>query len=449
MHKVFLPSSVSRERLVLLPGLAALLLATARPLHKYVRGALAPAISAAAHRQMHVLAAIQRLHSPLLDALSHASAMSVTVEFYVALLPLLFWLGWQEVAMKLILGLSLCCFVCFAWKDLLCCPRPRHMLRRPGAPPVAVKEDKHDDIEYGAPSGHVALSVCLNFYLVNELVQYGIVPHQLAGGMHAFSALWILWIAFGRMYLGMHTPVDLGTGALMGLSMLGLWSSVDEACLDWLRTNPNALTYSLLAFATAAFHWPTGDEYTTSFLEAGVTFLGAAWGACWCAARRAPRCAAALAAGSPRPAALPPASPPPGPGPRTAPGGRRAEPAALPPRRPQGGQPPRRRARPAAAQPLGRAAAGRVCAAPQRRRLCGQAGCGLRHSAGRQGPLEEGGAGGQQALPRPQPPSSCALLRLCPHPHPQPRPHPPARALVQPASSPPPSRRPPARSRRR
>jgi membrane-associated phospholipid phosphatase len=278
VHKVFLPSSVRHEYLALLPGLAALLLAVARPLHKYVRAALAPAISAMAHRQMHVLAAIQRLHSPLLDALSHASAMSVTVEFYVALLPLLFWLGWQEVAMKLILGLSLCCFVCFAWKDLLCCPRPRHLLRHPGAPPVVVKESKQDDVEYGAPSGHVALSVCLNVYLVNELVQYGIVPPQLAGGMHACSALWILWIAFGRMYLGMHTPVDLATGALMGLSMLGLWSSVDELCLEWLRTNPNALTYSFIAFAAAFFHWPTGDEYTTSFLEAGVTFLGAAWG---------------------------------------------------------------------------------------------------------------------------------------------------------------------------
>jgi membrane-associated phospholipid phosphatase len=276
------PASGASSLLALLPGLAALVLANARPLHKYVRAALAPPFSAMAQRQMHWLAAIQRHRLPLLDSLCHASAMSVSVEFYVALLPLLFWLGWQEVAMKLILGLSLCCFVCFAWKDLLCCPRPRHLLRHPGAPPVVVTEDKAGEVEYGAPSGHVALSVCLNLYLANELVQSGIVAPGLAAGMHACSALWVLWIAYGRMHLGMHTPVDLATGALVGLCTLGLWANVDELCLAWLRASDNALPYSLAAFAAAIFHWPSGDDYTTSFLEAGVTFLGAAFGACWC-----------------------------------------------------------------------------------------------------------------------------------------------------------------------
>jgi membrane-associated phospholipid phosphatase len=274
-------SAGSDAGLTLLPGLALLVLVNLRPLHKYIRSAVAPSVTAAVKQQMQWLASIQSKKSPLMDALAHASATSVTVEFYVALLPLLFWLGWQEVAMKLLLGLSICCFVCFAWKDLLCCPRPRHIVKLQRNPAVVVKENNPNDIEYGAPSGHVALSVCLNFYLINELVQYGIMSQEAADSMHITSGLWIIWIAYGRMYLGVHTPVDLFTGCLMGLSMYGLWSRLDELCLQWLLTNNNAVLYSLIGFSTMIFQWPTGDEYTTSFLEAGVSFLGAAFGAVW------------------------------------------------------------------------------------------------------------------------------------------------------------------------
>jgi len=39
----------------------------------------------------------------------------------------------------------------------------------------------------------------------------------------------------GRLYLGMHSPVDLAAGLIVGLALTGVWCSLDVAVVNFLR----------------------------------------------------------------------------------------------------------------------------------------------------------------------------------------------------------------------
>lgn len=69
------------------------------------------------------------------------------------------------------------------------------------------------------------------------------------------AALWVAWIGFSRVYMGMHTPVDIGGGALIGLMVLSSYLSVDGEQHDAILVSISAahsrskgftaLTYSM------------------------------------------------------------------------------------------------------------------------------------------------------------------------------------------------------------
>lgn len=81
--------------------------------------------------------------------------------------------------------------------------------------------------EYGLPSSHTMHSLCLNFYIAHYFISRGSVSQTWAFGVYVTAALWVAWIGFSRVYMGMHTPVDIGGGALIGLMVLSSYLSVD------------------------------------------------------------------------------------------------------------------------------------------------------------------------------------------------------------------------------
>lgn len=56
--------------------------------------------------------------------LAHLSANTVTVGFFITLLPTAYWLGFHDEALRLTIGLALTTYVNSGWKDYLCSPRP-------------------------------------------------------------------------------------------------------------------------------------------------------------------------------------------------------------------------------------------------------------------------------------------------------------------------------------
>lgn len=96
--------------------------------------------------------------------------------------------------------------------------------------------------EYGLPSSHTMHSLCLNFYIAHFYLGRGAVTGQWAFIAYMAAALWVVWIGFSRVYMGMHTPIDIAGGAVIGIMVLSSYLSFDGA--NFLHTLPccNALT---------------------------------------------------------------------------------------------------------------------------------------------------------------------------------------------------------------
>ncbi len=87
--------------------------------------------------------------------------------------------------------------------------------------------------EYGLPSSHTMHSLCLNFYCAHYFVSRDIIPQHWAFAVYVAAALWVAWIGFSRVYMGMHTPVDIGGGALIAIMVLSSYLAIDgelQAC---------------------------------------------------------------------------------------------------------------------------------------------------------------------------------------------------------------------------
>ncbi|GLI59473.1 hypothetical protein VaNZ11_001356 [Volvox africanus] len=167
-----------------------------------------------------------------------------------------------------------------------------------GPTQVAVIEDAYrSEIEYGAPSMHTWCALVLPAY-------GGVLAHQLGGlsavqcvAVVAGAACWATWVALTRLYLGVHTPVDLVLGALGGSASLGLWRQLGLAQIaalgatvpateevhwaSWLGFFNEQHHLALAAvgglYVTALATYPVPESHTTSY-EYAVIFLGAAYG---------------------------------------------------------------------------------------------------------------------------------------------------------------------------
>ena len=63
-------------------------------------------------------------------------------------------------------------------------------------------------------------SLCLNFYLVIRVIELFELSTITSSLLYATTAVWVVWIAIARVYMGMHTPIDVIGGAVAGLFVL-------------------------------------------------------------------------------------------------------------------------------------------------------------------------------------------------------------------------------------
>ena len=70
-------------------------------------------------------------------------------------------------------------------------------------------------------------SLCLNFFVVHYLLDKQMVPAEWALAMYLGTAVWVAWVGLARVYMGLHTPIDIGAGALLGTLVLVFYLAVD------------------------------------------------------------------------------------------------------------------------------------------------------------------------------------------------------------------------------
>ncbi|KDD74787.1 hypothetical protein H632_c1074p0, partial [Helicosporidium sp. ATCC 50920] len=198
------------------------------------------------------------------------------------MLPAIFWAGLPELGMQLVTLMALSLYVGNAIKDLVCAPRPMALRPRRGAPRVrllgrAFEEAELNAREYGLPSSHAMNSVCFNFYVVWYLLDRGLLASSTAGVLYSAVLVWVLWIAVSRLYLGLHTPVDILAGALAGLTVVNSFAALERSLTAFSVARPCATWVALAACTLLLRLHPRPLVYTPSY-EYSTSFLGVFFG---------------------------------------------------------------------------------------------------------------------------------------------------------------------------
>lgn len=182
----------------------------------------------------------------------------------LAIAGTLFWLFGARIAYRTGFALATGDLLTGALKSTFCVPRP--WLRDPAILPVP--EAQYGAFGYSFPSGHTANTALL------------------AGGLAAAIGRWWLWIpalawiglvAFSRMALGVHTPVDVAGSLLLAVPVV--WGM--GWIYDWTEKNPSKAWLVLAGAALAAAVAWVFVRYKPMPLDADSRFSQDAFRSVW------------------------------------------------------------------------------------------------------------------------------------------------------------------------
>ncbi len=159
----------------------------------------------------------------------------------LGVLGILFWVFGARLAYRAGFALAVGDLVSGAVKSVVCLPRP--WVRDPGIVPV--KAAQFGAWGFSFPSGHVANTT---------LLWGGVAAAARKGWVWVPVVVWIGAVAFSRMYLGVHTPVDVAGAMILAIPLV--WAM--GRLYDWTERNPLCLWrvlagVFLVALATWAF----------------------------------------------------------------------------------------------------------------------------------------------------------------------------------------------------
>ncbi len=210
---------------------------------------------------------LQANGNPLFDLLARLLHEAGSTLFYIILLTLIYWSVDRDLGLRLAAALIVAVVTTEALKALLMTPRPH--LAYPDRVMALVEQGG-----YGIPSGHV----------LQATVLWGVVAlWARRRAVTVAVGLYVLLLAWSRMYAGVHYPQDVVAGLLFGGVTLWLFhrfyadGQARWAALDWPVQAVIVALSSGLAFLVTA-----GSEDGQAIT--GVT-LGAGLGLVWAGRR--------------------------------------------------------------------------------------------------------------------------------------------------------------------
>lgn len=174
-----------------------------------------------------LLRQIQSVGSPLLTSLFKAITFLGNAEFYVFMLPVIWWCVDRAVGLRLAYLVLLSATLNANLKDLFRLPRPdpdqvRRLVEAEG---------------YGFPSGHAQTAAAVALFLARRARK---------GAVWGAAILFAFLVGFSRMYLGVHYPADVLGGWGIGLLFMLLYAYLCNRYEDRLASLP---LWSKLALA--------------------------------------------------------------------------------------------------------------------------------------------------------------------------------------------------------
>jgi membrane-associated phospholipid phosphatase len=155
--------------------------------------------------------------SPALDGVMNAFTFLGRIEFYLVFIPFIYWAVDRRIGVRTLLILIYADVIASSFKLLFHQPRP-----------YWVGDVKALSIEtgYGIPSSHASDTVAVGGYLMRYIRQTWL--RWLVG-------IVIFFVAFSRMYLGVHFPQDVLFGWLIGFAVLWAIVKWEKTVRDWLE----------------------------------------------------------------------------------------------------------------------------------------------------------------------------------------------------------------------
>lgn len=183
--------------------------------------------------QLGILRAIQSLHTPLLDRFFIGVTMLGSEEFFLLVIPILYWCVDRELGRRLARLFLFSSFLNLWWKHAF-----RHL--RPPADQVRVLFAQSGG-GYSFPSGHAQGSATFWGYLAirGKRRWFALLAGALA-----------LLVAFSRLYLGVHWPADVVAGLALGTLLAWIWARLER----WWDAELSVVARPIRA--TAAFILP-------------------------------------------------------------------------------------------------------------------------------------------------------------------------------------------------
>jgi membrane-associated phospholipid phosphatase len=171
---------------------------------------------------LDLVLAVQSVRNGLFDAMAEVlHAMGGEIFFLVVLL-LIYWSINRHLGIRLIVALILAGVLNSVLKDVF--QRPRPFMVSDLVVPL------QSEVSYGIPSAHVMVGLVVWGYAAIFMKQRR---------LYWAVALFVIVMAWSRMYVGVHFPQDVVVGALFGLIVLLIYARVLEPVgARWQHLNP-------------------------------------------------------------------------------------------------------------------------------------------------------------------------------------------------------------------
>ena len=165
------------------------------------------------------IALIQALQSlsPALDGFMGLFSSLGRIEFYLLILPFIYWAIDSHLGIRVILILITTDMLGSSLKVLFHQPRPYW---------IGNVKTLAEETTYGIPSTHASDSLAVWGYLAYRLRKTW---------LWVFAVIFVVFIGLSRLYLGVHFPHDVAFGWLIGGLMLWLFAKCELPVAAWAK----------------------------------------------------------------------------------------------------------------------------------------------------------------------------------------------------------------------
>ncbi|CAF0738821.1 unnamed protein product [Rotaria sordida] len=188
--------------------------------------------------------------------------------FYILFFPTWIWNVDGAVARKISILWAFFMYIGQATKDILAIPRPP-------TPPVLKLEKRYIE-EYGFPSTHAMFAAGIPFSLVLLSIQR--YDFNMWLGL-SVAAIVCIWVCLSRIYLGMHTFLDIIAGTLYALLLIYIMFPYVDA-IDSFQLNYSCAPILNFCIGILLIKcYPSLKQWSTARSDTTV-ILGSAFGLC-------------------------------------------------------------------------------------------------------------------------------------------------------------------------